>query len=383
MQVRDEAEAVRPRVRRERPAAQVRERGDPPAPAEAAGEHRVGLHDVDAAAQDEVARLEQAAHHLAGRDAQRRAPAQQRVALDVVRAQRLLEPVDAERLERAGALGRGRDVPARGAVAGHAPALVGVDHDLDVRADRGAHRLDDLDVAAPVVVVEAQLHRAHAAVAQRGDAPRALLGRHGLAGRGVREQPLRASAEQPPQRLADQPPDEVPDRHLDRPRAPAVEVDGLEDLAHGLGPHRVDADEQAVEQRGVRDVVAARVAGDAVLRAHDDERRLDRRARRRVPRRAKRRVERDGVAAHLDAGDPGADRVGRGRRRRRRCARSCRRSVEVEHDAAGAAVAHEPERLLDGVERQPRGDQPVEREPPAAVQRRAAPGSRAPGRADP
>ena len=60
-----EAEAVRPRVRRERAAAQVRERGDPPAAAEAAGEHHVGLHHVDAAAQDEVARLEQAAHHLA------------------------------------------------------------------------------------------------------------------------------------------------------------------------------------------------------------------------------------------------------------------------------------------------------------------------------
>ena len=121
-------------------------------------------------------------------------------------------------------------------------------------ADRGPHLLDDLDVATPVVVMEAQLHRPHAAVAQRGHAPRALLGRHGLAGGGVRDQPFRAPAEQPPQRLAEQPPDEVPDRNLDRPRASAVEVDGLEDLAHGLGPHRVDADEQALEQSRVRDV---------------------------------------------------------------------------------------------------------------------------------
>ena len=113
VQVRDEAEAVRPRVRGERAPAEVGERGDPPAPAEAAREHDVGLHDVDAAAQDEVARLGQAAHHLAGRDPQRGAAPQQGVALDVVGAQRLLEPVDAERLERAGALRRGRDVPAR------------------------------------------------------------------------------------------------------------------------------------------------------------------------------------------------------------------------------------------------------------------------------
>ena len=86
-------------------------------------------------------------------------------------AQRLLEPVDAERLERACALRRGRDVPARREIAGHAPALVGVDHDLEVAADRVAHRLDDRDVVAPVGVVEAQLDRPHARVAQR-DAPR-------------------------------------------------------------------------------------------------------------------------------------------------------------------------------------------------------------------
>ena len=73
----------------------------PPSPA---GQDDVRLHDVDPAAQHEVARLVQAAHHLARREPQRRAGAQPRVALDVVRRERLLEPVDAERLERAGAL---------------------------------------------------------------------------------------------------------------------------------------------------------------------------------------------------------------------------------------------------------------------------------------
>ena len=304
MQVRDEPEAVRPRVGRERAPAQVGERRDAAAAAEPAGEHDVGLHDVDAPAEDQVARLEQAAHHLARRDPQRRPAAQQGVALDVVRAQGLLEPVDAKRLERAGALGRRRDVPARGPVAGHPPALVGVDHHLDVGADRVADRLDDLDVAAPVGVVEAELDGPHAAVAQRRDAPRALVRAHRLGGRGVREQPPRAAAELAHQRLADEPPDEVPDRHLDGPRPAAVEIDRLEDLPDRLGPQRVEADEQSLEERGVRHVVAARVAGDAVLGAHDHERRLDRRARHRVPRGPERRVEDDGIPAHLDAGDP-------------------------------------------------------------------------------
>ena len=76
----------------------------------------------------------------------------------------------------------------------------------------------------------------------------------------------------------------------------------------------------------------------------------------------------DRVAADLDARDPGAHRVRSGPTAARPCARSCRCSVEVEHDASGAAVAHEPECLLDRVERQPRGDQPVEREPAAAVE---------------
>ena len=49
VQVRQQAEAVGPRVGRERAAAQVGERRDPPAAAEAAREDDIGLHDVDAA----------------------------------------------------------------------------------------------------------------------------------------------------------------------------------------------------------------------------------------------------------------------------------------------------------------------------------------------
>ena len=138
--------------------------------------------------------------------------------------------------------------------------VVGVDHQLDVAADRVAHRLDDRDVLAPVGVVEAELDGPHAGVAQRRDAPGALLGLDQLAARGVGEQPLAAAAEQTPQRLAQRAADEVPGRDLGGPRPPAVEVDRLADLADQLRAARVEPDEQALEQRGVGQVVAARVA---------------------------------------------------------------------------------------------------------------------------
>ena len=100
VQVGEQPEPVGPRVRRPHPPAEVRERGDPPAAADPAREHHVGLDDVDAAAQDQVARLGQAPDHLARGEPQRGRRPQPRVALDVADRQRLLEPVHAERLER-------------------------------------------------------------------------------------------------------------------------------------------------------------------------------------------------------------------------------------------------------------------------------------------
>src|SRR2546430_7078127 len=53
-------------------ATELGERCDPPAAPDAAGKDDVGLDHVDAAAQDEVARLVRAAHHLSGCEAQAR-----------------------------------------------------------------------------------------------------------------------------------------------------------------------------------------------------------------------------------------------------------------------------------------------------------------------
>ncbi len=150
MEVRHEPDAVRPRVRRPAAAVQVAEGGDPPAPAEAADEEDVRLDDVDEPAEREVPRRRCVSHELAGGDPDPCRIAERRVALVVVRAERLLEPVDAELLERPRALDRRRDVPAGRAVARHPPALVRVHHDLQPVAHGLTDALDDGDVGPPL-----------------------------------------------------------------------------------------------------------------------------------------------------------------------------------------------------------------------------------------
>ena len=176
--------------------------------ADAAREHDVGLDHVDAAAQDEVARLvEPRAPSRPPRAAATCAARSARVAVDVVGAA-AAPRASTRRAARARARTASPSATSqrRLAVAGHAPALVRVDHELDVAADGLPHRLDDLHVLAPVGVVEAELDRPDARVAQ--------CARRGAArSSGATSSPLdayarrrsRAAAEEPPQRLAQRP----------------------------------------------------------------------------------------------------------------------------------------------------------------------------------
>ena len=166
-----------------------------------------------------------------------------------------------------------------------------------------ADALDELDIVAPVVVLEADLHGSHASVAQLDGAASTLVRVDRLAARRVREDALRAAAEEAPERLIEGTTHEVPDGHLDGPRTAAVEVDGLADLPDDLGSSRIDADEVTPEFRQVRQVVAARVPGDTVVGVDCDERRLDARPRHGVPGGPERRVERERVPTRLDRGD--------------------------------------------------------------------------------
>ena len=82
-----------------------------------------------------------------------------------------------------------------------------------------------------------------------------------------------------------------------------VEVDRLAQLADHLGSHRVDADEQPLQQLAVGQRVPARVSLDAVVTADDHHRRLLLGARDGIPRHPERRLEREDVAPRLDRGD--------------------------------------------------------------------------------
>src|SRR5256714_11957431 len=199
-------------------------------------------------------------------------------------ATRVLETVDAERLERTRALDGRRDIPARLEVSGHPPALVRVDHDLDTRADGVTHGLDRADVFPPVGVVEADLDRADPGVPKLDDPRGALLGRHELGTRGVREQPLGAASEQPPARRLERASGEIPDSRLERPGSSVVEVDRLADLVDDLGPQGIDTDEQPLEQVAVGQRIAARVALEPFVAADDHDRRLLRGAGDGIPR---------------------------------------------------------------------------------------------------
>ena len=173
MEVREEAVPVRPGVRAH---MRTRSLGDS---RDATGSRRFrparttsGLHDVDAASQHEVARLRRRTRELAGRDAHA-VPAQRRVALEVVRRERLFEPVDVQALELVRELGRRAEIPARRHVAGHSPALVGIDHDLEVGSYGIAHGFDHGKIDAPVLGVEPELQGADAGSTQRDGTRRA------------------------------------------------------------------------------------------------------------------------------------------------------------------------------------------------------------------
>lgn len=93
-------------------------------------------------------------------------------------------------------------------------------------------------------MVKANLDCPDAGVAKRHASARALGRLDELAARRVGEQAVGATAEELPDRLSGGLAGQIPDRRLGDPRAAAVEVDGLAELANELRPERVEADEE-------------------------------------------------------------------------------------------------------------------------------------------
>ena len=125
VEVRRDGQRVRERVRDGVEVVRAGKVEDPLGLADAAAARGVGLHDVDRARLEERQEVPARVHVLAGRDADVELLGQERVPVDVVDRQRLLEEEDVELLELAADLQR---EVAR-------VALVGVDQDVDVGAD--------------------------------------------------------------------------------------------------------------------------------------------------------------------------------------------------------------------------------------------------------
>ena len=254
-------------------------------------------------ANEQVARLRLRAHHLARGDSEIDGGSQRCVRVRVVRGERLLEPVRVQTLELSGKGCRGGEIPARSEISGHAPALVGVDHDLQLRADGVSNRLDHGQVDPPVRRVQSKLDRAYTCIPQREAAAHALIGRNELSARRIREESVPVASEESPQRLIVRASDEIPDRDLDDPVAAVVEVDALDDPVHRVGLLGIASDEQTLEQVAVGHPVAARVTLDPVVGADDHDRCVLMRSRLGIPCGRERRVERVAVDPRLDRRD--------------------------------------------------------------------------------
>ena len=139
---------------------------------------------------------------LAGRERNARALAQRLpFGPGPVRAQRLLEPADVERLERRSHVDR---VVER-------PRLVGIDHQVDVVAQRAAHRGDVREIAL-AAETDLELERAKALVAAR----RGELGRTiGIEAARIDAHARRRAAQQAPQRLLRAARLQIPQRDVD------------------------------------------------------------------------------------------------------------------------------------------------------------------------
>ena len=173
------------------------------------------------------------------------------VAGHVIRRHRLLEPVEADRLQRAAESERMPDIE----------PLVRIRHQPDIGADGVADRLGALDILLPARLAEPHLHGAEALLEEglrlgdelvpraREPEPAAVIGRHGVA----------AGAEQAVDWLAERLAARIPERHVERrerEQRHALVADevhlGPEPVPDAFDPVRVLADERLSKHGGHR-----------------------------------------------------------------------------------------------------------------------------------
>ncbi len=324
MEVGEQADPVRPRVRGEATVLGEDELGQRARARHAQREHDVRLEDVERVGAVGGEQLVVGARHLAPGDRHAGLLAQRAHACVVGAGQRLLDPGDAllgQCLDDAPCCGHRQ---ARRDVAGHAPPLVEVDTDLHVVADRGADGRHDGHALLGAVARDAHLERAEALLAQRQRVLGPRLWGAQLAERGVGGDAVDRAAEQRRAGHAERLSGEIPERRLERPRPPRVQLDRLQRARVAREAQRVLAEEQV----GVGDEPVHRVAradaDEALVGLHAHERGVEGRPRNGVPGGAEGRVEGERQALERDRRDAHRARVRhrRGGRQSRRFTRS-------------------------------------------------------------
>ena len=304
MEVRGKPEPVRPRMRREHPAMEVGKGGDAPATADSSGEHGVRLDDVDASAQDEIPCLGAGSHHLAGRDAQGCAPAEQRVAVEVVGRQRLLEPVDAE---RARARVRTRPQPGESQRGVRSPAIRQPWFASTMISSEEPTARRTSSTTSTSSRQRSARNRSLTARTPRFRSSRTRRARSSAATSSPDDAYASRRSARPPSRRQSGSPSALPTRSqtatstvhgLPPWKSTVSQSSRTTSVRNGSTPAR-----SALELGGVRKGVPARVPRQPLVRPYGHERRLDLLARHRVPGRPERRVEREGIAPCLDGRD--------------------------------------------------------------------------------
>ena len=304
MQVGQQAQPVRPGVRREPAVPREGDLGDGPRPEHAGGEDHVRLVDVERVRVEGGELLGEGARHLAARDADPEAgSAQPRQPAQVGAGQRLLHPQHVQ-------LGQpGRDPPRRGRVqrrarvARHPPALVQVDHDRHGVTDRLARGGDRGQAVVEAARVDPDLEGAEPFVAEPERRRRPLVGRQEHPARGVGRDPVAGPAEERRHREAGDLAGDVPQGRLEGPIAAGVEVDGLERADVPGDGQRVLADEQVLEGLEPVHGVAGADPDHALVGLDPDDRDREDGPWHRVPGRREWRVERDPQPVEPDRRD--------------------------------------------------------------------------------